>query len=61
MSKIFAEAKLDSTSGKWYYICQSDDREVFDKSHAVFNSQIEAEDAIVEMLKKLVKEDNSKS
>lgn len=55
MSKVFGEAKQDPVSGKWYYIIQSDDDQIFEKSDSIFNSQAEAEGEMLELLKGLKK------
>lgn len=50
---IQGEALSDSSSGKWYFIIQSDDGKVFEKSAPVFDNQHEAEQAMVELLNDL--------
>jgi uncharacterized protein YegP (UPF0339 family) len=47
------EAFLDNKSGKWYFTIQSDNGQILDKSDSIFNSQHEAEQALVELLRGL--------
>jgi len=64
MSRFYGEAKLDTISGKWYYIIQSNDGQISEKSDAVFSSQAKAEAEMVESLKgfkRLADEHNRRS
>lgn len=50
MSKILGEAVQDQNTKKWFFAIGTDDKETLFKSDAVFQTQLEAETELIEMI-----------
>jgi hypothetical protein len=57
MAKISGEAIPDINSMKWGYVIYHENGKIITKSEFIFNSQIDAEDAMLLILQELAEKD----
>lgn len=53
MAKVIGEAQLDSTGTKWFYALTLDDGRILLQSEPEFNNKLEAENELVQILRRL--------